>query len=140
MTTPDPTTDKGAWALDHLAADRIVWLTTVDPDGQPQSSPVWFLWRDDEFLIYSHKRAVRNGNLADRTLVAISLNTDESGDHVATAEGTARFDPDAPLASADPVYMAKYGPVIDGYGWTPEQFAADYPVAIRIAPTRWRLG
>jgi Pyridoxamine 5'-phosphate oxidase len=28
----------------RLASKPIGWLTTVNPDGQPQSSPVWFIW------------------------------------------------------------------------------------------------
>jgi hypothetical protein len=30
--------------------------------------------------------------------------------------------------------------MIEGYGWTPAYFEANYPFAIRITPTRWRLG
>ena len=28
-------------------------MTTVRSDGQPQTVPVWFLWDDEGFLIYS---------------------------------------------------------------------------------------
>ena len=34
--------------------------------------------------------------------------------------------------------MAKYETAMDDLGMTPESFAADYPVRIRIQPTRLR--
>ena len=37
---------------ERLSADLIVWLTTVDASGQPQSTPVWFWWDGSTFLIY----------------------------------------------------------------------------------------
>ena len=45
---------------ERLETELIGWLTTINPDGQPQSSPIWFLWRDGEVLVYSHVRAPRN--------------------------------------------------------------------------------
>jgi PPOX class probable F420-dependent enzyme len=139
MTTPDASTDAGARALGRLAIDTVGWLTTVNPDGQPQSSPVWYMWADDEILVYSHKRAPRNENIRERPLVSFNLNTDASGDEVVTLEGVARIDPDGPAPSANPAYLAKYRSNIQGYGWTVESFEADYTVVVRITPTRWRV-
>lgn len=137
--TIDPMTPTGARALQRLAEEKIGWLTTVDPDGVPQSSPIWFLWRDGELLLYSWRRAPRNGNVEDRPGVAFNLNTDAEGGDVVTMEGVARFDPATPPAPEDVEYMAKYGSMIAGYDWTPDFFAAEYPIAIRVVPTRWRL-
>lgn len=139
MTTElDATTDAGARALAQLATDKTAWLTSVSATGQPYSSPIWFLWDAGEILVYSHRRARRNADIAARPLVAFNLNTDASGDELLTMEGTARIDPDAPPGSANPTYLAKYEPHILAYGWTVDWFAAEYPVAIRITPTRWR--
>ena len=33
-----------AHALARLAVDKIGWLTSVTPAGQPQTFPVWVLW------------------------------------------------------------------------------------------------
>ncbi len=140
MTTPDPSTTAGARTLERLVSERIGWLTTTNPDGQPQSSPIWFLWQDDEVLIYSGTRAPRNGNIADRPLVAFNLNTDADGDDVTTMEGIARIDPDAPPATANAVYLSKYQALLDAYGWTAEYFASQYSVVVRVTPTRWRFG
>jgi PPOX class probable F420-dependent enzyme len=138
--TIDPTSPAGARTLERLDAELIGWLTTTNPDGQPQSSPIWFLWVGEEVLIYSGKRAPRNGNIADRPLVAFNLNTDDDGGDVATMEGEARIDPAYAPADRNPAYIEKYQGMLDGYGWTAEYFAAEYPVAILVRPTRWRVG
>ena len=100
--TLDPSTPAGARALERLDTEVIGWLTTVNPDGQPQSSPIWFLWADGEVLVYSDKRAPRNGNLEDRPLVAFNLNTDAGGGDVVTMEGVARIDPARTARDSEP--------------------------------------
>lgn len=138
--TPDPTTKAGARTIERLDGELIGWLTTTNPDGQPQSSPIWFLWVDGEVLIYSGKRAPRNDNVAARPLVSFNLNTDAVGGDVVTMEGEALVDLTYAPADQLPAYVAKYQGLLDDYGWTPGYFAAEYPLAIRVRPTRWRLG
>ena len=42
---------------DRLRSNLIAWLTTVRPDGQPDSVPVWFLVREDEtILVYTRRK------------------------------------------------------------------------------------
>jgi len=135
----DAANDDGARALRRLETDLIGWLTTVNPDGQPQASPIWFLWDGEELLIYSKTRAPRNGNIEDRPLVAFNLEAGTDGEDVVTAEGEARIVPDEPPASANPTYIAKYQGMLDAYGWTPEWFSGRYSVPIRIRAERWRL-
>ena len=137
--TLDPSTKAHARALERLGSEKIGWLTSVDPNGQPQSSAIWFLWTDGEILLYSHKRAPRNGNLVDSPRVAFNLHTDAAGDDYVSMEGTARMDPDGPQASGNAPYLARYQSMIDDHGWTAASFAADYPFIIRITPTRWRV-
>jgi PPOX class probable F420-dependent enzyme len=138
--TLDPAKEAHAAALGRLADEKIAWLTTVDPDGQPQASPIWFLWDADEILLFSDRRARRNGNLAEHPRVAFNLHTNEGGGSVITLEGEARFVEDEPPSSANAAYQAKYGGWIADYGWTTEWFDEHYPFAIRITPTRWRVG
>jgi PPOX class probable F420-dependent enzyme len=140
MQTLDPATELGARALARMESELMGWLTTINPDGQPQSSAIWFLWRNGEVVIYSRVRAPRNANVEANPLVAFNLNTDPDGDDVVTMEGEARIDLTVPPSSADPAYQAKHRHMIDRYGWTPEWLAENYPVPIVITPTRWRLG
>lgn len=44
---------------------NVVWLTTVRPDGQPVTVPVWFLLRDDEtILLCSQPQQAKLRNIA----------------------------------------------------------------------------
>ncbi|MGI9008873.1 MAG: pyridoxamine 5'-phosphate oxidase family protein, partial [Streptosporangiaceae bacterium] len=52
-----------AAAAARLHDEPIIWLTTVSPSGQPQSSPVWFLWDGGEFLIYGSKNGPKTPNI-----------------------------------------------------------------------------
>lgn len=133
----DLATDAGAHAAARLENDRIGWLTTVASDGTPQSSPIWFIWDGDEFLLYSLE-SVRVRNIADRPRVSLNLDGDGLGGDVLVVEGTARIDRDAPSADRHSPYLEKYKAVMDGYDWTPEWFAREYPVPIRVTPTRYR--
>src|SRR5712664_349215 len=120
MRTLDPSTEAGVRALDRLEHELMGWVTTVNPDGQPQSSPIWFLWRDGVVLVYSHVRAPRNANVESNPRVSFNLNTDPDGDDVVTMEGTARIDLTLPPSTDDPAYQAKHGHMIERYGWTAE--------------------
>jgi PPOX class probable F420-dependent enzyme len=140
IATLDTTTKAGARAAERLERELIAWLTTVTPGGQPQSSPVWFLWAAGEFLVYSLAVTPRIRNLGANSRVSVHLNSDDVGGEIVTIEGEALVDLTAPPATAVPAYLAKYRGLIADYGWTPEQFSRDYPIAIRIRPTRFRVG
>jgi PPOX class probable F420-dependent enzyme len=135
----DPTTEAGARALERLEREPILWLTTVTPDGQPQASPVWFLWLDGELLVYSRADTPRPANIRANPRVAAHLNSGEDGNDVVSIEGEARIPRDrATVADVPPAYAAKYAALIAAEGWTLESFLVDYPVDIRIRPTRVR--
>ena len=70
----DYTTPHGQRAYARLMADPVAWVTTVKPNGQPQSSPIWFLFRDGDLLVYNHRTAQRVRNIAQQPLVAVNLN------------------------------------------------------------------
>ena len=138
--TFDPETEAGAMALGRLRDPKTmtVWLTTVTPDGQPQSMPVWFIWLEDEVLVYGDHRARRNRNLETNPRVNLHLREDDGGGSIVIVEGTARIDPDYPPVAAQPAYLAKYGAVIDKWFGGPAGFGQTYSVPIRITPTKAR--
>ncbi|HEX9977733.1 MAG TPA: pyridoxamine 5'-phosphate oxidase family protein [Acidimicrobiia bacterium] len=120
-----------------LVADAVVmWMTTVRPDGQPQSSPVWFVVDDGEFLIYSMP-SQRIENIAANRQVALNLDSNEGSD-VVSIEGTARV-VDGPANLDQPDYQKKYGAMIEQMGTTREEFSTAYSIPIRVTPTRWRV-
>jgi PPOX class probable F420-dependent enzyme len=114
----------------------VVWLTTVTEDGQPQSSPVWFIMDAGDFLIYSADSA-RIANIEANPRVALNLDSN-AGEDVVTVEGVAQVANDPP-STEKPDYQKKYGTEMAAMGYTPEGFDADYPIPIRVRPTRWRL-
>jgi len=124
--------------LERLRSDLVVWITTVDLDGQPQTSPVWFLWDDGSFLIYSQPGATKVRNLRANPRVALTLRTDETASSYITFEGVATL-PDGPRGDEVPGYLQKYEPLIAGEGWTVEWMTGEYPQPIVVAPTRVRV-
>jgi PPOX class probable F420-dependent enzyme len=110
---------------------------TVGPRGAPSPIPVWFLWDGDSFLVYSQPDTAKLRNIDGNPRVALHLNDDGRGSDVVTVSGRARRSDDPP-AHQVPAYMAKYGGMIAGNSWTPESFAADYSVPMRIDPVRVR--
>jgi PPOX class probable F420-dependent enzyme len=116
----------------ELDREYVGWLTTVSPTGQPQSSIVWFLRDHDDLLIYSQASARKLPNIEANPRVAFNLRGDAQGDRVASFEGTATIDRSPTPAHEDPRYLAKYQGEIVRLGWTPPEFARDYPVLIRL--------
>jgi PPOX class probable F420-dependent enzyme len=122
----------------RLQREVILWLTTVRGDGQPQSSPVWFLWDGDAFLIYSMPQAGKVSNIRSNPNVAAHLSDDGQGEDVVTFDATAEITQD-PVKAHDEKYVEKYRKLIADLGYDEERFAREYSVGIRIVPTRARL-
>ena len=107
--------------------------------GQPQASPVWFLWVDDEILLYSRADTPRPTNIRANPRVAANLDSDGEGGDVVSIEGEARIACEqAAEADVPPAYVEKYAAQVAANGWTMASFLVDYPVEIRIRPTRVR--
>ncbi len=130
---------KHAAAATRLKQETIIWLTTVDAAGQPQTSPVWFLWDGSEFLIYGSADGKKTSNIQAHPRVGLNLDGNGAGGDVVVIEGTARIDPHGPPPAAVADYVAKYGQRIESYGWTLEGLARDYPHVIRVTPARARI-
>jgi PPOX class probable F420-dependent enzyme len=132
MITPSPA------VAERLDRSTVIWLTTVSADGQPQSSPVWFLWADEIIVVYSLADSPRVRNLRAHPRVSLNLDGNGQGGAIVTIEGTAALDDAGPRSTELPAYQAKYLPRITSYGWTAESFAHDYPQRIVITPARLR--
>lgn len=137
ISSIDPTDPRGTHMIERLANDRIGWLTTVAADGTPQTSPIWFLWSENDILIYSLDSS-RTRNIANQPRVSMHLDGNGLGGDILVMEGTAAIDETAPSCDENPEYLTKYEPVMDGNGWTPKWFSERYAVSIRIAVTKYR--
>jgi PPOX class probable F420-dependent enzyme len=128
-----------AAAAGRLQAEPIIWLTTVASSGQPQSTPVWFLWEGGRFLIYGAASGPKIRNIESNPHVSLHLEGNGRGGANVIFEGIATLDQAGPRADAVPAYLEKYREFIDSFGWTPQSFADDYPHVIRVVPTRARI-
>ncbi|MCC7024107.1 MAG: TIGR03667 family PPOX class F420-dependent oxidoreductase [Thermomicrobiales bacterium] len=138
MVDIDLSTDFGARVSDHLSNDQVVWLTTVGANGTPQPSPVWFLWDGERVLIYSQPNTPKLRNIARSPRVSLNFNSTPTGGDVVILTGDAEIDRDAPPANVVPDYVEKYAEGMRGLSMTPDQFAQEYSVPIRVRPTRLR--
>lgn len=119
----------------QLREELIVWLTTVRADGQPQPIPVWFLWDEDQFLVFSRPRTQKLRNIRANPKVSLHFNSDPHGTSVTRFDGVAEIVTAGPLATAFPAMIEKYRDGIRSLGMTPESFAQAYSVLIRVRPT-----
>ncbi len=122
------------------AVDRakIGFLTAVNAGGQPQTSPVWIHRDGDDIIVYNKPTAARLRSIDANPRVAINLRGDRAGHAAVTIEGRAAVDDSLPPATDLPGYVDKYSEDIEHLGWTPESFASDYSLPIRITVTRVR--
>ena len=129
----DLNTEFGQRVARRLAKERIGWLTTVDALGGPQPRPVWFLWQDDNLLIYSRPATRKLAHIAHNPRVALNLDGDGMGGDIVVLTGVAQIDPAAPSADQVPDYVEKYADGFARIGMTAQQFAGVYSVTIRVA-------
>ena len=137
---------------EHLPADRrqhvearlrsnlMAWLTTVSPAGQPESVPVWFLFRDEDetVLVYSEPGKPKLRHIAQNPQVAIGLDVTDIGRDIVRIDGLAREVPEVGPADEQPQYRAKYAERIGTLFGDAERFAAQFSVPLLITPRRPR--
>ncbi len=124
----------------RLDGEGIIWVTTVRPDGQPQTSPVGFVWDGARFLILSEPTAPKVRNLRSNPKVALHLDLDRDATDggVLTLEGVAEIDP-GPLGEREAAaYVDKYLDDMRSQGLTPEEAFGQLATVIRVTPTRVR--
>jgi PPOX class probable F420-dependent enzyme len=133
----DESSEFGTRAARRLREEIIGWLTTVSPTGQPQPVPVWFLWGgDSSILLYSRPDKRKLANIAANPRVSLNLDSDGIEADIVVVWGEMRPSDDPP---ADQVadYVEKYRGRIEALSWkTPDVFAADFSVPLRIQVSR----
>jgi PPOX class probable F420-dependent enzyme len=123
----------------RLRHNLIAWLTSVRPDGQPVSVPVWFLMREDgTILLYSQPGKAKLRNIADNPKVSLALDVTDIGRNIVCIEGVVRQVHDQSPANQQPAYLAKYIERIEALFGTSERFSELFSVALIITPKRLR--
>jgi PPOX class probable F420-dependent enzyme len=140
MNRLDPTDKDHARALERLGSEIPIWLTTVRDDGQPQTSPVWFLWDGEVFHLLSKPGAAKVRNIRANPRVSLHLQASESGgEDLLIVEGNAELEDQLSEDWLRP-YEAKYGRSVEGEAWDIQSMEAEYSLGIKITPTRFRVG
>jgi PPOX class probable F420-dependent enzyme len=138
MASIDFSTDFGKRVLGRLQDEQVAWLTTVSAKGEPQPSPVWFLWENDSVLVYSQPNTPKLRAIQANPNVTLNFNSDEHGGNVIVLKGTAERVANSPAAPDVPAYVEKYSGGFASLNMTPEDFAAAYSEPIRITLTSVR--
>jgi PPOX class probable F420-dependent enzyme len=138
MTLVDTSTEFGQRAERRLRDEKLAWLTTVNAAGTPQPVPVWFLWDGtDSVLIYSRPETPKLRAIDRNPRVSLHLDGNGQGGDIVVATGEAAVSDDPPAHELS-AYLDKYARLIERNRWTPQQFAGDYSVPIRITVRRIR--
>src|SRR5262249_27954612 len=123
----------------RLHSNLIAWLTTIRPDGQPDSVPVWFLVSEDETIyVYSRPKKIKLSNISKNPKVTLALDVTDIGRDIIRIEGVAELADDVLPADRHPRYAAKYAERIGAMFGTPRQFAELFSEALIITPRRLR--
>lgn len=133
----DSSTEFGKRVEARLRDEQVIWMVTVNSDGTPEPSPVWFYWDGASFLIYSRAKTPRERNIRRNGRVSLHFDSNRGG-NVVVFSGTATIDEGAPPPHEMRAYADKYSDGFKRIGRTPEQFSEAYPLPIRVRPTRLR--
>jgi PPOX class probable F420-dependent enzyme len=122
----------------QLEKAYVIWFTTVRADGMPQPTPVWFVWDNGSFLIYTTPKTQKFRNIQANPKVALNLDDTHDGDHFTVFMGEAKIDSNTPAPTNVPAYIEKYRQGIIDIGMTLESFDLTYSIPIRITLTQVR--
>jgi PPOX class probable F420-dependent enzyme len=86
------------------AHGRFATIATINPDGSPHQTVVWFLLRDDHVVLNSRAGRRWPSNLLRDPRISLTV---ESGLDAVTISGTVEHDDDRQQAQADIAEMAR---------------------------------
>jgi len=118
-----------------LAAERVVWLSTVRPDGTPHLVPTWFWWDGEAVVVFSKPGAAKVRNLRANPRLMVAVGDPEDDFSVGLIEAEAS----CPEGQADvpDAFFAKYASDLARGRLDPVTFRAVYTQAIRIVPSHY---
>ncbi len=125
---------------ERLRSDKMIWLTTIRPNGCPHTVPVWFVWENAMILIFSQAQAQKVRNLRQNRAVILALDDTKNGQDVVILEGTAQLLERGEGRELLDAYSEKYREGLQRIGITAEQFTMLYSQPIRVTPARLIAG
>lgn len=133
----DQTTEFGQRAVRRLTNEEVIWFTTVDPQGMPQPTPVWFIWDGAAIWFFSQPRTAKLRNIKQHSQVSLNFNSDAYGNDVVVLTGTAELVDEMPselLAR----FLEKYKRGLASLNMSGDAFKNDYSQVVKITPSKLR--
>jgi PPOX class probable F420-dependent enzyme len=124
--------------MQRLQNAEYIWFTTVRADGMPQPTPVWFVWDNGTFLIYSNPQAQKVRNIINNPRVALSFNDNPDASEYLVIMGEAQIDSNTPSPVDMAAYHAKYKQGIIEIGMNDDSFRQTFSAPIRVTPVSVR--
>jgi PPOX class probable F420-dependent enzyme len=135
----DTSTEFGAKTARRVVDEKLAWLTTVDSNGMPQPNPVWFLWDDGSFLVFSRPNQAKLANIARTGKVSFNFEATEDEEQVTIFTGRAEIIDRATLDQAIfGRYAEKYAQGFVNIDLPRAEYEAAYTEVIRFTPEKVR--
>jgi PPOX class probable F420-dependent enzyme len=115
-----------------LLEAQFATLATVDPDGTPQLSEIWFLHDDGELRLSLNTTRRKTQNLVTRPQCSLLILDVENPFRYVEVRGRARIEPDDDASFAHKLH-AKYNADVTAYDQP-----GDKRVVVTIEPARIR--
>ncbi len=128
----------GQHALQRLATEEVMWMTTVDASGAPQPRPIWFHWDGATLLVFSQPGAAKVKHIRREPKMAMHFNTAADGDDVCVFVGEAQVMDALPTPARVRAYLDKYAALIPAINYTEESLQAEFSLALLFTPTALR--
>ncbi len=127
--------DTAARVLPLLKEERVVWLSTVRPDGTPHIVPTWFWWDGEALVVYSKPGAVKVRNVLANPHLMVAVGDPEDDFAVGLIEASASIERGG--ARVPEAFFAKYADELGRGPVDHDAYRREFTRAIRITPTRF---
>jgi PPOX class probable F420-dependent enzyme len=119
-------------SAERLRTETIVWLSTLQPDGRPHLTPIWFCWVHDRVWICTNASAVKARNISRDPRVSLCL---QDGMKPVVMEGHG-------IVHSRPYPDDVVSSFLERFGWDISRPDTDgpYDALIEVVPQRWLMG
>ena len=135
----DTGTEFGAKTARRVVEEKLAWLTTVDRTGTPQPNPVWFVWDDGSFVVFSKPNQAKLANIARAGRVSFTFEATADEEQITIFTGRAEL---VDRATIDRTildrYAAKYAEGMARIELSRAAYEAAYTAVIRVTPEKLR--
>ena len=119
-------TQLSAEAHEKLSTQKVIWFSSVRPDGRPHLVPIWFVWLAEKLYVGTGPKSVKARNIRRNPQVVLAL---EDGIHPIICEGQAAI-----LAQPLPADLLQA--FLQKYEWDLTQ-EDQYGLVIEVTPQKW---